>query len=233
MSVSDSNKLLLWITEHGLHRGGSMSQELRRADLRRRHRGDPRARQFLSLLAAKGVDRQKIRAVLEGEEEPYVDVFDLHCRWVLAADDYWQDQKRQERIIKLSGELVRWRGIFKQIQASPLFLKSFKDTCKEEFSFLESTLNDLRENESFPKADLSKRLFDPRGQRKGDEWARQRHWSDVLRSLLPLWHNASHTNYQAFNDIAKLFSLYFPPFPNDPNLVKRRYYHSVHKHRTT
>jgi hypothetical protein len=83
----------------------------------------------------------------------------------------------------------------------------------------------VQDENALPVEDFSVKPFDPQKRHKTEEWPRQEFWTDLIASLHPLWSKTGHTDYQAFKDIAQLFALFFPPFPHEPSLVKRRYYH--------
>jgi hypothetical protein len=209
-----------------------MTQELERLTLRRRHRGSAAAHNFLNGLVSNGINSQQVLDVLRGDKAPHVDVFDLHCEWALAAQTYYDNQARRQALTSLNGEYRKIRNFEEPILRSPLVSKVFKDALKSEFETIRSILLSLNscptDDDSRPLHPFTVGLFEPRQRRKGSDWSRHSFWNTVISALRSTWHKAGKTDYQAFKDIAQLLALFFPPFPNDPSLIKRRYYHSMH-----
>jgi hypothetical protein len=211
----------------------STSQDLQRLHLRRLHRGSAEGHSLLTKLDADGIDSAIILKILYGKCPPNIDLFDLHCKWALAAQAYSNNVERQQAIIRLTRQLNRFRNVDTSILESPLFSQPFKNAVKEEFQTIRTTLQSLTflypEDESAPLHPFTVRLFDPRKRRKGSEdseWSRHRFWSSIILALRAVWKNAGKTDYQAFKDIARLLSLFFSPFPDKPALVRNRFYHA-------
>lgn len=204
-----------------------MSVDLLRLDLQRRHRGIGTAR---SLLKCSGVDSQQVLDILQGRLRPEINVFDMHVQWALAAHGYHQDQERKKAIAALCSEFHQLKSSMDRIMRSRLFYQSTKDVLKTDYDTIASALrvlnSDISDNDVTKPSSFSVRLYAPRDRRKGNEWSRQAFWTPVILELHRIWKKVGKTDYKAFKDIARLLALTFPPFPDDLNVIKRRYYHA-------
>ena len=135
-------KLRQWLEANNLLGSGPLSHELRRLDLKRRHRGSE-AHEFLAALERNGIDSDGVLGVLHGRNDPHIDVFDLHCEWALAAQYYYQHLERRKLHMTLSREYRNLRRLDEQIIKSHLFSDSLKKTFKDELRTIPLALSML------------------------------------------------------------------------------------------
>jgi hypothetical protein len=224
-------ELFAWLKEKQVLGSGPMSQELRRLHLRRRHSGVGKALSFLGGIS--GINSQGVVRILDGSSEPYHDVFDLHCEWALAAETYHHNKERRKALIEFSRQFRKVSNLERRILESPLFSDSLKNAFKVECQAIKAAVDittpELDEDNSKPIPPFTVSLFDPLNRHKSSDWSRQGFWTPIISALRTCWHKSGKTNYRAFKDIAHLLAACFPPFPDDANLVKRRYLHSLRK----
>ena len=127
-----------------------------------------------------------------------------------------------EKIHKLRS---RYRRLNQILEKDSALSHAFKSTWQKEYRLIDQALRRLEEP-------IRKDPLKPHGDftvGMNVELSRQRFWTGIITRLVPLWKKAGLSKYRAFDDIARLLSLAFPPFPGNPSLVKRRYYHAAKK----
>lgn len=215
---------------------GQVNHELRLLRCVRLHSGVAGAKDLFKELSSKGISSREILSVLKGSQPPYESVFLHHCRWALSAEQYYdaQEQSRQADFVK--GELKRLKNPIVEVLKCPLLPQAMRDSLKGEITEIESELDAFRsylaENTPTIPHPFTVTPYDPneedsfKRRHKGSDWSRQGFWTPVIVALCSIWKKAGQTDYQAFKDIARLFALMFHPFPDKPELVKRRFYHA-------
>lgn len=222
--IFEWTELLRQKDEPLLRPGGDMSAQLRSLQAQRRYRIPENGKAFLAELESKGVRMKGVLAVLKTNQ-----VFELYARWKFAAYNYYEAEAKAGDITTLRRELQTVRGAMDRMLRSPLVSAHLKEAITKERDTLQRAITTLTENTPEPDLKPDDRftvnVVDPRNRNKCDNaWPRHRFWTGVILALIPLWEQAHQSEYGAFKDIAHLLSLLFPPFPDNPALIKSRYY---------
>lgn len=234
--------LRLRLAGHKFPPTGQMNHELRLYRYMRLHQGVARTKDLFKELSGRNISSRDILNVLEGRQPPHENVFLHHCRWALAAEQYHDGQERSRQADFVKKELKRLKRPIQEVLKCSLLSQTIRDSLKAEVMAIESELESLRsfiaeDTRTIPHP-FTVTPYDPRDgdenplkrRHKGSDWSRHAFWTHVLVALYSIWKKAGQTDYRAFKDIARLLSLMFPPFPSEPDLLKRRFYHS---HRST
>lgn len=210
--------------------GGGFSTALRQLQNRRRYRASDEAIEFLNGLSKHKIKSGAVLAILQGKRPPAIDVFQRLSERRVFEDGYREAKRKEEAITELNQEVRQLEGAGDTVLRSRLLSSSLREEFKKELAILQGVIDRVQASKSTPVLKPSEHftvnLVDPLKRHKSDDdWSRQGFWNPVLHALMELWLQAGSTKYRAFKDIAHLLSLYFPPFPDKPSLLKRRYYH--------
>lgn len=226
-----TNKILEWNSKGLIPSGGGISVALRQLRARRRYRTTDEAIEFLEALNNQGVKKDAVLAILQSKKPPKIDVFQLYTDRMVIEDDYREASRKGKALRTLGLKFKQLEGVKDSVLNNDLLSDSLREEFRKEFIIIQDALSRICSVKPVPTLkpsdDFTVNVVDPRKRHKsGDDWSRQGFWNPVLQALIPLWTHAGLTKYKAFKDLAFLLSLLFPPFPNKPNLLKRRYYHS-------
>ena len=179
------------------------------------YRFNQATRELLEEFRKKRVDPVTIEQILRGKLAPYVDFTHLY----LALPE---DQRKFKKAKTERRSLTKLRRSYQQldrrIRIDPVLFSRFKRDWKNQYAIIQKALDDMQEcmrviEQAIVGVGVDKAL------------SRQGFWTLLILALVEPWAGAGHSNYRAFIDIARLLSLAFPPFPNNPTLIKRRYFH--------
>lgn len=168
---------------------------------------------FLEGLRKLGVDTGRILLILREKAQPNV----ISVR--LMGERYAKAfQQRRKAIVALSRS---YAGLDRRILKDVALSDALKRAWSREYDDIKRDLRSLK-----GEAPLAAYLTKEDGYTVGPEKDLSRHhfWTPVVVSLVEEWKQVGLMKHQAFKDIAHLLSLTFPPFPDNPDLVKQRYH---------
>jgi len=183
---------------------------------------DPGLAEVLTELTARGVDTSRLLEILNGHAPPFINVCATYHLWRLVRTDV---EHRNARLKKLRPFIQAIKRLDQQIKRnsrlSPLFSSSFKAAWEKEYEILKvalsvattPSLSQMRLRGGFTvcmDVDLSRQGF----------------WTPVVVALIKELLKAGISRRQAFRNVAHLLHRAFPDYPDQPDLVMRRYYHA-------
>ena len=225
------NKILEWKSKGLIPSGGGISVALRQLQARRRYRATDEAIEFLEALNNQGVKKDAVLAILQGKKPPAIDVFRLYTERMVMEDDYRETSRKGKALRALELKFKQLERVKDTVLNNDLLSNSLREEYRKEFIIIQDAISRICSIKTVPTLkpsdNFTVNVVDPRKRHKSDDdWSRQGFWNPILQALIPLWTHTNLTTYRALKDLALLLSLLFPPFPNKPNLLKRRHYHS-------
>lgn len=183
------------------------------------HLMNPAVWPFLLSLKKKGISPFIVENILKGKVAQNTDATELYAEWVRLSRNVKPLTIRRRDLLKLkrSYSTLNWR-----ITNDQALLPAFKSQWRLQYKIIQAAIADLelsnheRTNSNSPQLNVG----------VNKNLSRQSFWTPLVRALVTYWIQVGQTQYQAFKHIAEIFSLAFPPFPNDSDLIKRRYYHA-------
>ena len=175
---------------------------------------------FLRSLEKKhGLNVIKVEHILRGKLPPHVDVFGLYEQWASLNRYAKSTSNTRKAIQKLRGY---YRDMNSKIQSDPVLLSDLKSKWQAQHVIIQIALDQLKqiysEDNLKPYGVFTVRLDKP--------LSKQGFWTTVVTALVECWEKVVHNRSLIFRQVAELLAFAFPGFPNDPALVRRRYYHA-------
>jgi hypothetical protein len=220
-------KISAWISAGWLTPFGNGSLYVLLLQARRRPPFSADVDEFLQTLKERGVDTEQVVNILCGRTQSSqlagINPVEQYREWTLIQENASLLGARPHELKRLR---AYYASLDRHITRAHALSSTFMQAWQQEYALIQAALETVSNRHSLdlrkPHGPFTVRLHSTEHQNR-HLWPRHKFWTPVIVALVEVWKQAHQSEFQAFRDIAALLSKAFPPYPDNPNLVKQRY----------